>query len=383
MEKSDISYDLVYLTGCGLRQQPPDPSYVRTMDLKALYAQSRNASLSALVCMALETMEGGFAGELADLWIEDKNKVIRKNLLMDLDRQALCEDLEEMGCWYLPLKGSLLKDLYPRMGMRQMADNDILFDRSFRNAVTQWFLDRDYEAVSVGESNHDVYEKPPFYNFEMHVDLFSSYYNEKWPEYFENIAQRLLPLPGTDFGRAMTDEDFYLFFLAHGYKHYAAGGTGLRTLCDERVWLRAKESAMDWDILGSRLKELGLTGFEEDLRLLAHRVFDGEFRPEALTDRQQEILRYLLGSGTYGNWENQVTNAWNAARQEDGSRPRYLRYLWQRLFPGRDFYAQLPDREALLKSPWKRCCYNTKRLWKALLSKKRQIGRELRIIFHK
>ena len=28
----------------------------------------------------------------------------------------------------MPLKGSVIKDLYPRMGMRQMSDNDILFD---------------------------------------------------------------------------------------------------------------------------------------------------------------------------------------------------------------------------------------------------------------
>ena len=70
--------------------------------------------------------------------------------------------------WYLPLKGIILKDYYPSVGMRQMSDNDILFDADAWERVEKHMLSEGYETESVGKGNHDVYQKAPVYNFEMH-----------------------------------------------------------------------------------------------------------------------------------------------------------------------------------------------------------------------
>lgn len=43
--------------------------------------------------------------------------------------------MEQRGIWYLPLKGIILKEFYPSVGMRQMSDNDILFDEAFAEQV--------------------------------------------------------------------------------------------------------------------------------------------------------------------------------------------------------------------------------------------------------
>lgn len=47
---------------------------------------------------------------------------------------------EKAGIWYLPLKGVILKEMYPVYGIRQMADNDILFDFTYRKEVKDIFL---------------------------------------------------------------------------------------------------------------------------------------------------------------------------------------------------------------------------------------------------
>lgn len=73
--------------------------------------------------------------------------------------------------WYMPLKGAILKDLYPRQEMRQMADNNILFDTSCEAAVKDYFVKEGYEVISYAKGNHDVYEKEPVYNFEMHMEI--------------------------------------------------------------------------------------------------------------------------------------------------------------------------------------------------------------------
>ena len=56
------------------------------------------------------------------------NKAVRKNVILDVERTAIFEEFERKGIWYMPLKGSILKELYPENGMREMADNDVLYD---------------------------------------------------------------------------------------------------------------------------------------------------------------------------------------------------------------------------------------------------------------
>ena len=87
----------------------------------------------------------------------------------------------------MPLKGAVLKDLYPKHDMRQMADNDILFDVTCQKEIRDYFVSHGYEVISYAKGNHDVYEKPPVYNFEMHTALFGAGHNEVWAKYYENV----------------------------------------------------------------------------------------------------------------------------------------------------------------------------------------------------
>jgi len=50
----------------------------------------------------------------------------------------------------MPLKGSMLKDLYPENGMREMADNDMLYDADKQQEVMGIMLGHGYTAESVG-----------------------------------------------------------------------------------------------------------------------------------------------------------------------------------------------------------------------------------------
>lgn len=61
---------------------------------------------------------------------------------------------------YLPLKGIIMKDYYPSVGMRQMSDNDILFDADAWERMEKHMISEGYKAEHVGKGNHDVYHKP-------------------------------------------------------------------------------------------------------------------------------------------------------------------------------------------------------------------------------
>lgn len=340
MEKT--SELLIYLMACSLQGTEPEGAPLANIDLEALLRLAKAHSVSAMVCMALEQTDAfQHAAETTRLkWLEAKNKAIRKNMLLDAERKAILHELEIQGIWYMPLKGSILKDWYPKPGMREMADNDILFDPSGREQVREIFQNRGYKTVSFRKSNHDEYEKAPIYNFEMHVSLFHGIYKEL-AEQYENVKERLLPVDGTAYQFAFTPEDFYVFALAHAHKHYSHSGTGVRTLADIYVMDRHLGDIMDRDEVEQKLTQLGIAEYEQRSRVLAEKLFSA-VRPLAeieLTEDEKEMLLYYCDATTYGTFDNRVNNRLHELQEnsEDITLWTKLKYCGVRLFPGREF----------------------------------------------
>lgn len=126
MEKT--SEFLIYLMACSLQGTKPEGALLANIDLEALLRLAKAHSVSAMVCMALEQTDAFRCAEesIRLKWLDAKNKAVRKNMLLDAERHQLEKEFAEYGIWYMPLKGSILKDWYPKFGMREMADNDIL-----------------------------------------------------------------------------------------------------------------------------------------------------------------------------------------------------------------------------------------------------------------
>lgn len=272
MEKT--SELLIYLMACSLQEIKPEEALLANIDVEALLRLAKAHSVSAMVCMALEQTDAFRCAEesIRLKWLDSKNKAIRKNMLLDAERHQLEKEFAEHGIWYMPLKGSILKDWYPKFGMREMADNDILFDATRRQQVRDIFVNRGYSIESYNKSNHDAYEKQPIYNFEMHVALFHEDRSTPQKKY-ENVVVRLVQDEKLPFRYHFTPEDFYVFVVAHAYKHYSHGGTGIRTLADFYVMNRKLGKTLDWEYVESELRSLGILDYERDSRKLSQKLF--------------------------------------------------------------------------------------------------------------
>lgn len=325
-------YDMLYLTACALNGAKPDADRVAGMNLAQLYQMCEFHSMTALVCMALESA----GADLPQEWAQSKAKAIRKNILLDAERANITAFMEKSGIWYMSLKGVILKELYPKMGMRQMADNDILYDAAFQKELQAYMQQSGYEAEMIGKENHDVYLKPPVYNYEMHSALFGEHHREELYQYYADVKDRLVKDEGNGFGYHFTDEDFYLYITAHAYKHYSGGGTGLRTLVDCRVYLRAKGDTMDWQYIERECGKLGIADYEKRTKSLSEKIFR---IPEctALDEEERKMLEYYLFSGTYGTTKHRVENRLQEMQTEGGGSVKG-RYLLCRLFPPLSFY---------------------------------------------
>ena len=336
------SEQLLYLMACALQGVSAQEEVLADVDLKQLLLMARKHSVASMVCMALEkTAVFANADEAAKKqWLEVKNKAVRKNMLLDAERKAILHELEIQGIWYMPLKGSILKDWYPKPGMREMADNDILFDPSGREQVREIFQNRGYKTISFRKGNHDVYEKAPIYNFEMHVSLFHGTYKELTEQY-KNVKERLLPVDGTAYQFAFTPEDFYVFVLAHAHKHYSRSGTGIRTLADIYVMNQKLGGTLNWEYVDSELRGLGIFSYERESRELAQKLFGiAELPTKAnLSETEQQMLAYYLGASTYGTIENRTLNKMRKLQPDGGAITAHTKrkYLLSRIFPGREW----------------------------------------------
>ena len=315
------SMDVVYLAACAVNGIVPDATRVEMMDLNRLYKAADRHLLTGITAMALESVR-----VKDEMFTQAKGKAIRKVLAFDVERSAVLAKLEDAGIWYMPLKGSVLKSLYPKLGMRQMSDNDILYDACKTPEVRTimeglgFFTDS-----SFGQGNHDQYYKLPVCNFEMHRSLFASGHEKRFVDYYQDVKSRLILDEGSRYSYHFSDEDFYIYMLCHEYKHFFGAGTGLRSMLDIYVYLKKKSGAMDWSYISDEMEKLGISDFEAQNRSLAMHLFDGE----ALTIQDQKILDYIISSGTYGTFQNRVQN--RARKYGNGSWGK-LKYIFSRLF---------------------------------------------------
>ena len=326
------AYHVRYLAACAVNGIAPDKSIVEAMDMAAVYQMSCAHSLAAVAATAISASGVALTPQLQNA----RDMSLRKSILFDAERACLMDFMEKSGIWYLPLKGIILKDMYPGFGLREMADNDILFDPAYRGQVAEFMEQSGYRVDSYGKSHHDTYFKAPVLNFEMHVSVFSHGAGAEFVGYYRDIKQRLIPDEGKEYGYHMTDEEFYIHMTAHEYKHYADGGTGMRSLLDRYVYLSHKGDSLDFSAVEAGCRALGIAEFERDARALCRKVFGGaELAP--LDEDEIAMLEYYMLSTTYGTIPQSIQNR---IRRDYGkaSRSAKLRYIARRVFPEAEFY---------------------------------------------
>ncbi len=316
---------------------------VNKMPAEAIYSYASKHSLAALACHGLE-----LAGAATPDMSNEKLRALRRELIFDTARAEICKRLNTEKIKYVLLKGVILKKLYPSAGLREMADNDILIDPSCRRKVKRIMRELGYKVASYGSGNHDVYTRDTVLNFEIHVSLFSNQ-RERLYSYFESTFDRVNPASDGAFEHLMSDEDFYIYMKAHEYKHYANGGTGLRSFVDTYLFLKAHEGALDMEYIERECSLIGILEYERASRALSLKIFDKNMLAALLsaarggelpiTEDEANMLDYVASSGTYGTVAHSVENAMEQYEKE-GERAGKLKFLWRRLVPPMSFYKE-------------------------------------------
>lgn len=205
----------------------------------------------------------------------------------------ILKSFNENGVEYMPLKGTLLKDIYPKSEMRTMGDADILIKPEQYDIIKPIMEELGYKEKI--ESDHElIWQKPGSY-IELHKRLIPSY-NKDYYAYYGDGWRLAKVKNGTRY--EMIDEDQMIYLFTHYAKHYRDAGIGIKHIVDLWVY-RKNKPQLDEEYIKTELSKLQLYDFYVNtIRTLAV-WFDGE-EPDEVTDF---ITRIIFNSGVYGTKE--------------------------------------------------------------------------------
>ena len=310
-------------------------------DFDTLYKVSIDNGLSAITAFALKK-----AGYQSKEFNTAYAKAQRKSILFDNEYHLLCEKLENAEIRYLPLKGILLKQIYPSPYLREMTDIDILFDDS-PEKVKSVMQQSGYTCTQYDKANHDVYQKAHFFCIEMHRDLVDGSLFPVLHQYFDQLSYTFAD--NSSYRMQMTREQMYLHLIAHAYVHDSLAGTGLRTLLDIHLYLSAYSDRMDMDSIHRELESVGLCKYESSLRNLSQKLL----QYDRMTDKEKTLLDAYIFAGKYGNQDRFIHNRMERIMHET-DKPSKLKYIikrlsyYQRNINNSSFYTKHPRLAPLL-----------------------------------
>lgn len=256
--------------------------------------------------------------------------------------KAIFEAFDRYGVDYMPVKGAIIKSLYPQPEMRMMEDADILIRPEQLNTIQDIMLEMGMEKRS-GSENEIVWNHPKLL-VELHTSLVSRDYGT-FACYLEDSWRSAQKEPWGNAYRMRT-EDHYIFLVIHFAKHYMAGHISPKDICDFWVYRNAFPS-MDEIYIETELQKLTLTQFHHNILAVLSNWFCGSAATPAAKLITEAVFRQSITDDKSAQWSFSILS------NQDTSHPAKhakLQFLFHKIFPSK---AKMQHRYPLLiKKPW-------------------------------
>ena len=269
----------------------PSPQVPHELDWQKVFNMVVMNGFSVLVYERMKDIQGIPAQLLSSIDIKYKAG-IRRSVLQEHYTNRILEQFEREGIRCLPLKGIILRKLYPKSFMRSMSDLDILVDADKLRETRRIMGELGFEVYRY-DTHHDIYYTKSGVNVELHKMLIVG----EMENYFQIGFERAYLKEDCKYTYEMSKEDFYIHMLGHMAYHFAYGGVGIRAVLDIQVYRKHYKNVLDHDYLKKELDKLGLFVFATHMEKLAAIWFTNEESNEFY----DELGDYIVKSGYLGS----------------------------------------------------------------------------------
>jgi hypothetical protein len=240
----------------------------------------------------------------------------------------LLTEFENSGIDYMPVKGSVLKMLYPKPELRPMSDADILIRVEQYDKIKPVLEKLGYEfgAESLCEI---IWKKKGKLYLELHKTLVP----ENVEDYYVHFGtgwENAVKSKGYNHKYELSPEDHYLFVFTHFARHYRAAGIGIKHFVD--IWMYNKIYAnMDYDYINAKLEEIGLKEFHKNV-LETLQVW---FEDKENTEMSDFITSIIFSSGAFGIHSRAILSEAVKRKGKSGNiaSAKRSKLLWMVFFP--------------------------------------------------
>ena len=220
-EKLQAGRYIVELVSAVLAGREPDAK-PEDLPVKAIYRMAKLHNIDCIVYDGMKRIAEEADADFMEEWANRNTICAGQGIMQQREAKKLAKELPARGIRVLPLKGSILKEIYPQARYRQMADVDILIDRKNMEKAHTVMKELGYQYKGGdSEDTVDKYYKPPCVSIEIHSHLMH-YHAENYKKYLD-IWERCKEENGV---YHMNWDDYYLFLMEHFAKHF-------KTFCNE------------------------------------------------------------------------------------------------------------------------------------------------------
>lgn len=273
---------------------------------------------------------------------------------------TLTRALEQASVPALVIKGAVCRSLYPSPDLRPSSDEDILIPPESQSAAEAVLEALGYRLAKEEENPDDPVRT--WYTDRLRVELHRSLCGDltiarqRVEPWFDGcFSRRIVWNVGEGEVLTLGIQDHILYLLLHFYKHFLAGGVGIRQLCDICLFVSRFGGEIDWTKLWKVLEQLSLDCLAwnmldlgvQYLGLDPQAVLQPPHMPEADSGA---LLLDMLDAGVFGASTMERKHSSHMTIQAASAQSRRAGTLWTALFPpARSLQGRFPY---LRRWPW-------------------------------
>lgn len=323
---------LMRLVGNGVLGTPlsvPAGTVMTDELLSQVFDLAKAHDIVHIVSFALDKNNLLFGSAFEGLYREQMYDAVLKSENQSFVLNKICDAFEEAKIPHIPLKGSVIKELYPESWLRTSCDIDILIHKEDLPAASE-VLCKEQGFVKEKESLHDV----SFINCDnLCIELHFTLMEKEKSKLFGKVTDRVWDFAtpqGKGYRYILKNEMVYFYHLAHMVRHFRSGGCGVKSFIDLQLMINSKKYRTEE--ANQLLKEANLVDFADCAEDLSKVWFCGKDH----SDTTLLMEEYILAGGNFGTGQTRR----KAEKQIHESEEKYI---LSRLFvPGVYFKNKYP-----------------------------------------